>query len=260
MASGKSYVARLLEERGAQRLDLDQISRDILAPGTQCVEQIAQAFGADVLDAATETLNRQLLAERVFASKEATQRLEAIELPEIKRSLCEHLARLRQCEHLAHLRQCENFAHLHQQQDLTHLCQYERAATQPLQKTPLVVVVEIPLLDRVEDLIPLADELVFVSCPYKTRVARAIQRGMNVKDVEARMQQQVSDAWLRRHCDVELINDDGPEKLSRQLDVWWSSHEQTFWESHPYQQRGVRSARLIGSDTSLKKEQGGQSS
>ena len=42
MASGKSTVARMLEEKGAYRIDLDCISRDVLAPGSGCVQEIVR--------------------------------------------------------------------------------------------------------------------------------------------------------------------------------------------------------------------------
>ena len=49
IASGKSSVARELERRGAWRIDLDQVSRAVLEPGNDCLPEIADAFGDDLL-------------------------------------------------------------------------------------------------------------------------------------------------------------------------------------------------------------------
>ena len=91
MASGKSTVARMLEEKGAYRIDLDCISRDVLAPGSGCVQEIVRAFGEDVVDQKTGRLNRYQLAMRAFATPTAAKKLEAIEMPYIIRTLKETL-------------------------------------------------------------------------------------------------------------------------------------------------------------------------
>jgi dephospho-CoA kinase len=49
IGSGKSTVAAQLEELGACRIDLDQLSREVLAAGSPLNERIAEVFGADLL-------------------------------------------------------------------------------------------------------------------------------------------------------------------------------------------------------------------
>ena len=87
IASGKSSVARALERRGAWRIDLDQVSRAVLEPGSECVAEVAEEFGEDLVDAQTGALDRGGLARRAFADADSTARLEAIELPYIRRML-----------------------------------------------------------------------------------------------------------------------------------------------------------------------------
>ena len=123
IASGKSSVARELERRGAWRIDLDQVSRAVLEPGSDCLPEIADAFGDDLLDPQTGELDRGLLAGRAFADAEACALLEKIEMPHIKRMLVRTLEGEGCC--------------------LT---------------APAVCVVEVPLLDRVEDMLDLAHE------------------------------------------------------------------------------------------------------
>lgn len=86
IASGKSTVARMLHERGAWLCDLDQVSRDVLESGGPVLAQIASEFGDDLIDPETGELDRLGLAVRAFASPEATERLEAIEMPAIPRA------------------------------------------------------------------------------------------------------------------------------------------------------------------------------
>ena len=91
IASGKSTVAAELERLGAWRVDLDQISREVLEPGTPTTYAVAEAFGQDLLDPETGELNRRLLAARAFATREDAQRLEELELPAIRARLGEVL-------------------------------------------------------------------------------------------------------------------------------------------------------------------------
>lgn len=173
IASGKSTVAKLLRERGAWLCDLDQVSRELLQPGSDLLEDIAAEFGRDLIDCETGELNRGQLAQRAFATPEDTARLEAIEMPAIK----ERLAQI-----------------------LTPSC---CAATRPA-----LTVVEVPLLDRVEDMLSLADEVVCVVAPYELCRERAIGRGMTGEDFDARAAKQPSDDFLRAHA-TRLIDNSG---------------------------------------------------
>ena len=68
-ASGKSSAARELERLGAWRIDLDELSRAVLAPGEPCVAEVCAAFGDDLVDPQTGELDRALLARRAFAEE-----------------------------------------------------------------------------------------------------------------------------------------------------------------------------------------------
>lgn len=173
IASGKSTVARLLHERGAWLCDLDQVSRELLQPGSELLQDIAAEFGQDLIDGETGELNRALLAERAFITPEATARLEAIEMPAIKERLAQILT--------------------------PSCCAATRSA---------LTVVEVPLLDRVEDMLPLADDVVCVVAPYELRRERAIGRGMTGEDFDARAAKQPSDDYLRAHA-TRLIDNSG---------------------------------------------------
>lgn len=181
IASGKSTVARELLSRGARLVDLDVLSREVTEPGSSTNDLLAEAFGADVLNENGE-LRRAVLAERAFASSESTRLLERIVHPGIRSRLN---------------------AWLEEQSD-DSLC-----------------VVEIPLLDRTEDLIPVANEVLCVVCALSVRRVRAQGRGMNASDFDARVQQQPTDDYLMAHATTVFNNDGSKDELVRQIDEWW---------------------------------------
>ncbi len=181
IASGKSSVARELAARGARLVDLDVLSREATASGSPTNLLLAQEFGDDVLDE-DGSLRRGVLARRAFSSNEGTRRLEEIVHPAIRRLLAQWI----------------------QAQDESALC-----------------VVEIPLLDRVEDLIPTADEVLCVVCPVATRRVRAESRGMNALDFDARVRQQPSDDYLVAHATTVFNNEGDESALVEQIDSWW---------------------------------------
>lgn len=196
IASGKSSVARELELRGAWRIDLDQLSRAVLEPGSDCAAEVAREFGDDLVDPRTGEISRPLLASRAFADPESAARLEQIELPYIRRML-------------------------------VRMLEGEACAA----VAPAVCVVEVPLLDRMEPLFNLADEILVVDVPLEVRRVRAQGRGMSVADFDRRAANQPSDRYLREHATALLDNSGGPGDLARAVDEWWDSHEARGWKA-----------------------------
>jgi len=93
MASGKSLVARMLRELGARVIDADLVARDV-ATDADVRRAIAEAFGAEFMRP-DGTLNREALAERIFADPDARATLNAIMHPPIRRRIGEEVAALR---------------------------------------------------------------------------------------------------------------------------------------------------------------------
>ena len=81
---GKSTVTAVFAAHGVPLVDADQISREILLPGSPLLPVLAQRFGADILYA-DGRLNRRLLADRAFAAPEGKAALDSLVLPEIIR-------------------------------------------------------------------------------------------------------------------------------------------------------------------------------
>ena len=83
---GKSTVTAVFAAHGVPLVDADQISREILLPGSPLLPMLAQRFGADILYA-DGSLNRRLLADRAFATPEGKAALDSITHPEIVRRI-----------------------------------------------------------------------------------------------------------------------------------------------------------------------------
>ncbi|GAV20867.1 dephospho-CoA kinase [Mariprofundus micogutta] len=80
IGSGKSTAASMFAEQGIPVLDLDQVGRDLLAPGSAAVQQIQDAFGITFVLADGPT-DRKALAAHCFADAAKTARLNAIMHP-----------------------------------------------------------------------------------------------------------------------------------------------------------------------------------
>ncbi len=97
IGSGKSTVAALLREKGAETLDADRIVRRMLAPRGEAVEAVLEAFG-EGMRGPKGGVDRRALAALVFEDPEARARLEAILHPRVvarRRALLEEIARRR---------------------------------------------------------------------------------------------------------------------------------------------------------------------
>lgn len=80
IACGKSTVADLLRDRGVPVLDLDLVSREVVAPGQPALAEIAAAWPSVVSDG---TLDRKALGAVIVADPDARHRLEAMTHPRI---------------------------------------------------------------------------------------------------------------------------------------------------------------------------------
>ncbi|MFD5215173.1 dephospho-CoA kinase [Microbacterium sp. NPDC058345] len=184
IASGKSTIARRLQEHGAIVVDADEIVREVQAPGSPLLGEIRAAFGEDVIEA-TGTLDRAALGARVFGDQEALARLNAIVHPAVR----EQSAR-----------------------------RFEQAFAAD---ADAVVVYDVPLLveARVDD--PW-DMIVVAHAPAEVRLNRLIElRGMDRAAAQSRIDAQVPDEKRLEIADVVI---DTSGSLTRTLectdDLW----------------------------------------
>jgi dephospho-CoA kinase len=92
IGTGKTTVARLFAEHGVPVIDADQVAREVVAPGTQGLAEVAARFPG-VLTPSGE-LDRKALAERVFTDAQERAALNAILHPRIGAEVRTRLDRL----------------------------------------------------------------------------------------------------------------------------------------------------------------------
>jgi dephospho-CoA kinase len=83
IGAGKSMVASMFAQLGADVIDADQLARDVVEPGQPALDEIATAFGRDIL-LPDGRLDRGKLARIIFADPVARGKLNAITHPPIR--------------------------------------------------------------------------------------------------------------------------------------------------------------------------------
>ena len=175
---GKSTVTACFAARGVPVADADQISRQVLQPGSPVLAQLAARFGGDILSG-EGVLDRRLLADRAFATPEGKAALDAITHPAIVRRI--------------------------------------EAARQAARQagSPLFVIDGAVLVGSVID--GIWDRLIVVTAPYEVSVARIVARdGIRPEMARRRLDAQLPEAALAARADFLLANDGTQEQLRRQ--------------------------------------------
>lgn len=86
--AGKSTVCREIEKLGFYHIDADVVARELTQRGSPVIPELCRAFGGDIL-CGDGSINRRLLAERAFSSKEKTLLLNSITHPAITEKIRE---------------------------------------------------------------------------------------------------------------------------------------------------------------------------
>jgi dephospho-CoA kinase len=185
IGSGKSTVARMLEERGVPVIDADVLARDAVAEGSPALAAIVSRWGSRML-AADGSLDRAALRRVVFASAEERRVLESIVHPEIK-------ARREELVEAARARR-------------------ER-----------VVVCDIPLLFEA-GLEKDVDAVLLVDAPREARLERIVRdRGLNRADALAMVDAQWPSDAKRAKSSYIIDNDATLETLRDRVEDTWRS-------------------------------------
>ena len=176
----------MLARRGAFILDADQVSRDLVVPGSPVFLRIVEAFGEGVLKPDGQ-LDRAGLGRSVFGSPEKLKLLDELTHPPIWEEL---------------RRQLE--------------VQRERGG---------VTVLMVPLLlehggER------WVDEVWVVDIPRELQIQRLIQRGagMSRSEAEARLAAQLPAELRLARADVVIDNSQSLEETERQIENVWQRH------------------------------------
>ena len=179
IGSGKSTVAGLIAGRGIPVMDADQLAREVSAPGSPTLAEIAGAW-PQVIDRLGQ-LDRRKLGAVVFEDAGARRRLEGIMHPRIVRRANERAAELARAGH-------------------------------PVAFYEASLLVE---TGRFREL----DGLVVVDAPEETRIARVVARdGIGPVDARARISAQLPNSERRRVATHVIENDGDREALVGKVD------------------------------------------
>jgi dephospho-CoA kinase len=91
IGTGKSTVARMLADLGAETIDADLVAHDVMRPGGPTHAPVVKAFGPEVL-APDGEIDRARLGSLVFSDSAALERLEAIVHPATLEAVVDRIA------------------------------------------------------------------------------------------------------------------------------------------------------------------------
>lgn len=176
--SGKSEVSRVLAGEHIPVIDADELARQVVEPGSECLGRLVAEFSEDILHE-DGTLNRRQLARRAFATPEDTALLNRITHPYIIERTKKILMTLEQMR--------------------------EPAA-----------VIDAPLLFE-SGMDAICEFTVAVVAPYERRLQRILSRdNLTQKEAEARMAAQQDAAFYESRASLVLHNDGSVEDLRNQ--------------------------------------------
>ncbi len=99
IGSGKSTVSNRLAELGATVSHSDDLAKEILQNDAGILRQLAQRFGSTILDEAGQ-LQRHILAEKAFATREDQQFLNQLIHPQVRKATLARMETARQSNEL----------------------------------------------------------------------------------------------------------------------------------------------------------------
>ncbi|HET9897247.1 MAG TPA: dephospho-CoA kinase [Streptosporangiaceae bacterium] len=194
IGAGKSEVSRRLESYGAVLIDADAIAREMVAPGTPGLSQVAAAFGTGVLRE-DGSLDRERLGEIVFADAGRLARLNSIVHPLVGQRMAELEASATAADAAAQLDSAEPEA---------------------------IVVHDVPLIAE-NNLASGYDVVVVVDVAEAIQLDRLTRlRGMDAEQAQARMAAQATRAARLAIADVVIDNSGSLSDLDSQVGDLWS--------------------------------------
>lgn len=180
IGSGKSTVARILQDLGARIVDADKIARRIVVKGGKPLQDLVAFFGDEILDANGE-LNRKKLADIVFNKPEKLLALNRITHGYIADEIIRAVSCLKK----------------------------DNAAD--------IIVIDAPIPIE-HGFIDQSDEIWVVTAGRETRVSRIMERsGFTREEAEERIDMQKSDDAYLGLADEVIVNEGSIEELENNV-------------------------------------------
>jgi len=185
IGSGKSLVAQMFADLGAEVVDADQLARDVVEPGQPALAEITSAFGRDILQP-DGRLDRGKLGRLIFADPAARTRLDAITHPRIRERMDAEVAARR--------------------------------------SRPGVLILDIPLLYET-DRTSAVDKVIVVWVDVETQQRRLSQRdGLGLKETQQRIDAQMPLDAKRARADHVIDNTGSRETTRLQVEAIYARY------------------------------------
>lgn len=179
IASGKSTVAKMLEEMNFPIVDADQVARVVVKPGKPALQEIIEQFGEEIL-LEDGSLNRQKLGDIIFHNPSKRAILNNIMHPAIRKEMLS-------------------------QRDYW------------IEQGAEVVIMDIPLLFE-SKLQHFVEKILVVSVLEDTQLTRLMERNqLSEEDAKARISSQLPLSVKEAGADAVIYNNDSIDKTKEQL-------------------------------------------
>lgn len=184
IASGKSTVARMLEEKGAYLLDADRIAREVVEPDQPAWQEIVDWLGESIL-LPDRNIDRAKIAGLVFKDRQMLMKLNSTIHPRVGSRLAE----------------------------LTEMIKEK--------DSDAIIVYDIPLLIEA-DMQRVVDLVLLVYVPPETQIDRLQKRdGLSCTEAELRLENQIPLDDKKQYADVVIDNSGSIDETARQVDCFW---------------------------------------
>lgn len=180
IASGKSTVSKMLQEKGYPIVDADIVAREVVEPGTETLAKIEALFGPEVIRE-DGSMNREKVGALIFSDPAKRKQLNDIIHPAIRAEM---------------LRQKNEF----------------------IAEGHNTVIMDIPLLFE-SKLQHFVDKILVVSVTEENQLSRLMERnGLSEKDARARIASQLPMFVKEEGADAVIYNNGSVEQAAHQLD------------------------------------------
>jgi len=179
--AGKTTVSGYLTSLGYRVIDADIVARQVVAGGGECIAELAENFGNEIL-LPDKTLDRRKMGDIIFADKEKRALLNKIIFPYIQREILGEVERM-------------------------------RADGAP------VIFLDAPTLFE-SGIHKNCDKIISVIAPENTRLERIITRDKLTQErALSRIRAQHDDDFYTSRSDYVIVNEEGLSELREQLDI-----------------------------------------